>query len=274
MAKRRKGNNGEVMLIPFLDILCSLIGILILIIVVLCVANTQQTNGRTVEEADNARKFDELSRQQKSLATESQRMNTKVAELETLETDAIAKQTRLTELKIRLNLVGDDATANKAQAARIQKQIEDLLLQVEALARQMPPIQHDIEELKKQLAFRNKKPDDKPVPVVIQSSGTGLGGQKKLCFVETSNGTITLRKDRTDKRNIATGSLVSDKTYNDFLAQVKSTPDTMLIFLIRPDGAASYDLAAGLAQSKYGLLTGKLPIPGAGEVDLNAFYKN
>jgi hypothetical protein len=30
MAKRRKGNHEEVMLIPFLDILCSLIGILVL----------------------------------------------------------------------------------------------------------------------------------------------------------------------------------------------------------------------------------------------------
>ena len=274
MAKRRKGNQGEVMLIPFLDILCSLIGILILIIVVLCVANTQQSNGRTAEEAAHARKFDELSKQRKPVELESQRLNDKLAELKARESAAIEKQTRLTELKKRLDLTGEEATVNKAEAARIQKQVEDLVLQVEALARQMPPIQKEIEELKKQLAMRNKKPDDKPVPVVVQPSGTGLGGQKKLFFVETSNGTITLRKDRTDKQNIGTGSLVSDKTYNDFLAQVKSTPNAMLIFLIRPDGNASYDLAAGLAQSKYQLLTGKLPIPGAGEVDLNSFYKN
>ena len=274
MAKRRKGNQDEVMLIPFLDILCSLIGILVLIIVVLCVTNTQQKNGRTAEEAANARKFDELSSQRKQVDLESHKLAIKLAELKARESAAIEKQTRLTELKKRLDLTGEEAAANKTEAARIQKQIEDLVLRIEALARQMPPIQKEIEELTKQLAIRNKKPDDKPVPVIIQSSGSGLGGQKKLFFVETTNGSISLRKNRTDKQNIGTGSLLADKTYNDFLAQVKATPDAMLIFLIRQDGNASYDLAAGMAQSKYQLITGKLPIPGAGEVDLGSFYKN
>lgn len=262
------------MLIPFLDILCSLIGILILIIVVLCVANTQQSKGRTPEEVASARKFDELAKQRKAVEAESISLNSKLAELEALQTVSIEKQTRLTELKKRLNLTGEEATANKAEAARIQKQIEDLLLQVEALVRQMPPLQQEIEELKKQLAIRNKKPDDKPLPVVIQPAGTGQGGQKKLFFVETSNGTITLRKGLTDKQNVGIGSLVTEQSYNDFLSQVKGTPNAMLIFLIRQDGSASYDLAASLAQSKYQLLTGKLPIPGAGEVDLRMFYKN
>lgn len=272
--KRRKGKHEEVMLIPFLDILCSLIGILILIIVVLCVANTQQSKGRTPEEVATARKFDELSKQRKSVEAESIRLNSKIAELEALQTDSIGKQKRLTELKKRLNLTGGEAETNKAEAAKIQKQIEDLLLQIGVLVRQMPPVQKEIEELKKQLAMLNKKPDEKPVPVVIQPSGGGLGGQKKLFFVETSNGTITLRKGLTGRQNIGTGALVSDKTYNDFLSQVKRTPNAMLIFLIRQDGAASYNLAAGWAQSKYELLTGKLPMPGAGEVDLGLFYNN
>lgn len=274
MAKRRKGNHEEVMLIPFLDILCSLIGILVLIIVVLCVANTQQTNGRTPEEEAAARKFAELSLQRKSVEVDSISLNSKIAELEALKTDSIEKQTRLTELKRRLDLTGEEASVNKTEAAKVQKQLEDLLPQIEALVRQMPTIQKEIEELSKQLAIRNKKPDEKPVPVVIQPSGTGQGAQKKLFFVETSNGAVTLRKGLTDKQNIGTGTLVTDQGYNEFLALVKNTPNAMLIFLIRPDGAASYDLAAGFAQRKYEILTGKLPVPGAGEVDLRMFYKN
>ena len=84
MAKRRKGNHEEVMLIPFLDILCSLIGILVLIIVVLCVANTQQTNGRTPEEEATARKFAELSRQRKSIEKERSEVAAKLAKLDLL----------------------------------------------------------------------------------------------------------------------------------------------------------------------------------------------
>jgi len=272
--KRRKGKHEEVMLIPFLDILCSLIGILILIIVVLGVANTQQTNGRKPEEVAIAQKYAGLSKELKSVELEKHFLDTKITKLEGQEKESVDKQTRLTELKKRLNLTGEEAAANKTRAARIQKQVEDLMLQIDVLGRQMPSIQQQLEELKKDLANRNKNPDDKPVPVVIQPSGTGLGGQKKLFFVETSNGTITLRKGLMDKQNIGTGALVTDQSYNDFLSLVKSTPNAMVIFLIRPDGHASYNLAAGLAQSKFEILTGKLPIPTAGEVDLNMFFKN
>ena len=272
--KRRKGKHEEVMLIPFLDILCSLIGILILIIVVLGVANTQQTNGRNPEEVAIAQKYAGISKQLKSVELEKKALDSKITKLEAQQKEAVEKQTRLTELKKRLNLTGEEAAANKAQAAKIQKQIEDLLLQIGSLVIQIPPIEKEIEELKSRLALLKKKPDEKPLPVVIQPSGTGQGSQRKLFFVETSNNSITLRKDRVAKQNIGTGALVTDKSYNDFLADVKKTPNAMLIFLIRQDGSASYNLAAGLAQSKYGLVIGKLPVPTAGEVDLGMFFKN
>ena len=54
MAKRRHAAKDEILLVPFLDILCSLIGVLILIIVVLCVSQTQQTEGRTEEDVQMA----------------------------------------------------------------------------------------------------------------------------------------------------------------------------------------------------------------------------
>ena len=119
-----------------------------------------------------------------------------------------------------------------------------------------------------------RKPDNKPPPIVIQPSGGGQGGQKKLFFVEASNGAISLRKGRSEKQNAGAASLMTDKTFNDFLSHIKSTPNSLLIFLIRQDGSASYNIAAGWAQSHYGLSTGKLPIPSSGEVDLSLFEKS
>jgi len=273
MAKRRKGNHDEVMLIPFLDILCSLIGILVLIIVVLCVANTQQTQGRPPEEVARAHKFVALTKMRKSLEKERAEASAKLTKLEAQEAATAEKTTRLTELRKRLSLSGAEATANKTKAAQIQKQIEDIMLQIGSLVRQMPPLRKEIEEIKKQLALLQRKPDNKPLPVIIQPSGSGQGGNKKLFFVETSNGAITLRKGRSEKENVGAENLTSNKTYNDFLSRIKSTPNSMLIFLIRQDGKGSYDAAAGWAQSQYGLNTGKLPIPGGGEVDLSLFEK-
>ncbi len=273
MAKRRKGNHEEVMLIPFLDILCSLIGILVLIIVVLCVANTRQTQGRTPDEVARAGKFASLTKELKSLDKQIKDLESMKSKLESQQAEADKKQTRLTELRKRLNISGDEATSNKVEAAKIQKQVEDLVLQIQSLVSQMPPIQKEIAALKQQLALLKKKPDNKPLPVIIKPSGSGMSGQRKLFFVEASNGAITLRKGRTEKQNIGLANLAADKNYNDFLAKIKSTPNSMLVFLIRQDGGSSYNVAAGLAQSNYEILTGKLPIPEAGEIDLGLFEK-
>ena len=76
MAKRRHGAKDEILLVPFLDILCSLIGVLVLIIVVLCVSQTQQTEGRTPEEIQ--------------MAQEHKRMKAELIEREKL--DAVLKE--------------------------------------------------------------------------------------------------------------------------------------------------------------------------------------
>ncbi|MFN7564653.1 MAG: hypothetical protein ACK5TH_22965, partial [Prosthecobacter sp.] len=61
MAKRRPAAKDEILLIPFLDILCSLIGVLVLIIVFLAVSQTTQTEGRTQEEVDRAIQYKSLN---------------------------------------------------------------------------------------------------------------------------------------------------------------------------------------------------------------------
>ena len=273
MAKRRKANRDEVMMIPFLDILCALIGVLILIIVVLCVAQTRQSNGRTPEEESLARKFAELTQMLKTAEQESAPLKTRLAELTATQAEARAREARLTELRKHLEMSGAEAKTNKEQATVLQKQVENQVSQIEAIIRQVTPMAKEIEALKKELELRKKKPDDKPLPVLVQPSGSGFGGNRKLFFVETSNAAITVRKGRTEKQNVGQDSVMSDGNYNQFLNQVKATPNAMLIFLVRADGWASYNAAAGWAENHYGLVTGKLPIPGAGEVDLRLFEK-
>ena len=273
MAKRRKANRDEVMMIPFLDILCALIGVLILIIVVLCVAQTRQSNGRTPEEESLARKFAELTQMLKTAEQESAPLKTRLAELTATQAEARAREARLTELRKHLEMSGAEAKTNKEQATALQKQVENQVSQIEAIIRQVTPMAKEIEALKKELELRKKKPDGKPLPVLVKPSGSGFGGNRKLFFVETSNAAIAVRKGRTEKQNVGQDSVMSDGNYNQFLNQVKATPNAMLIFLVRADGWASYNAAAGWAENHYGLVTGKLPIPGAGEVDLSLFEK-
>jgi hypothetical protein len=178
MAKRRKANRDEVMMIPFLDILCALIGVLILIIVVLCVAQTRQSNGRTPEEESLARKFAELTQMLKTAEQESAPLKTRLAELTATQAEARAREARLTELRKHLEMSGAEAKTNKEQATVLQKQVENQVSQIEAIIRQVTPMAKEIEALKKELELRKKKPDDKPLPVLVQPSGSGFGGNR------------------------------------------------------------------------------------------------
>lgn len=122
---------------------------------VLCVANTQQSSGRTPEEEAAARRIRRTFPSAEIDRKGTQRGGGQARNAGARQTEAEEKKTRLTELRKRLNLTGAEATANKTKAAQIQKQIEDLMLQIEALVKQMPPIRKEIEELKKQLALLN-----------------------------------------------------------------------------------------------------------------------
>ena len=280
MAKPRQGKHDEIMLIPFLDILCSLIGVLILVIVVLCAAQMQRVKGRTKEDVQTAQRYQTLQLQIKAEAQAAVELRKKVAELERLQQERdvklkaqAEKQQKLVELRKRLELSASSARDNKQKAAALQKQVEDLLAQLAALAKSMPPVQAEIDKFKKQLAERQKKPEDKPAVMIVRGSGSGAKHGQRLFFVEAGGGSITIHDDKKELKRIPYGSIGVDKEFNDFLQTVKNTGNSALIFLIRKDGWGVYNRAAGWAEQGFSLNTSKLPIPGDGPVDLSVFGK-
>ena len=50
-------------------------------------------------------------------------------------------------------------------------------------------------------------------------------------------------------------------------------PRSLVLFLMRKDGLGSYNRAAGWAESKFNVRTGKVPLVGQGEVDLSRFQQ-
>jgi small-conductance mechanosensitive channel len=284
MAKKQHGKHDEVMLIPFLDILCSLIGILILIIVVVCVAQTQKVRGRTKEDLQLAQQHQSLLARQREQEKAAAALKAKVAEAEKrllersaegrkLQQELLAKQQKLVELRKRLALSAEAEKTNKERATQLQKVLEDLLAQIATLARELPVQQAELEKLKKLLAERQKKPDEKPPAVVVRPSGSGAGAGRNMFFVEAAGSGIVIHKSKTERVRVAQASVGEDRDYNAFLQSVKDRGNAALIFLIRKDGWWTYQRAAGWAEQGFGLNTGKLPIPGDGTVDLGLFEK-
>lgn len=263
------------MLIPFLDILCSLIGVLVLIIVVLCVAQTQRINGRTPEELERAQDYLKLKKQKVELAALNKDLTPKLAEREKLKTETTEKEEAAAKLRKLLDTSNADREKNQQASEKLMKELDDLLLELGGLKTQESPLQKQIAELKAEIQKR-QPPAQKGPPIQVQPGGSGLAKGSKVFFVEASGGKLTFYWDEKTKGLVSANPdvIAADAPFNTFLKNVQSVPQSKIIFLLRDDGMGAYNLGAGWAQATYNYRVdqiGKLPLPGRGEIDLRMF---
>lgn len=274
MLKRRHRVSDEIMLIPFLDILCSLIGVLILIIVVLCVAQTQKISGRTPEEIERAGDALKLRKQQK----ENSRINALLAEkvplLETLRAQAAEKEQQIAKIRKLLATSAADREREKELNQNMTKELDNLLVELSGFEKQEPTLNSEIAALLEEL--KKRQIAQAGPPVIVQPGGTGLAKGTKVFFVEGTGTQLTFYWDEKTKGVVSAvpETIATDVAFNSYLKAVLTVPQSKIVFLLRDDGMGAYYNAAGWAQGTYGYKTeqiGKLPIPGHGEIDLRMF---
>jgi biopolymer transport protein ExbD len=276
MAKRRHKGNDEILLIPFLDILCSLIGVLILIIVVLCVAQSQQTNGRTPEEIADAQKYQELLKQEKEQDKTESALKEKLAKLEELRKQAEEKEQKLAKLRKLLDSSADIRKNNAELSQNLLKELDNLLVENGGYTSQIAALKKEIDKLYAELKTRQAPTQKVLPPVIVKPGGSGLAKGSKLFFVEASAGKLTFYWDQKQKSVTSSSPdvIATDEGFNAYLKAVSAVPQSKIIFLLRDDGMAAYNNGAGWAQATYAFRVeqlGKLPIPGRGEIDLGMF---
>lgn len=295
MARRQK-KKQEISLFPFLDILACVIGNLILIITAV-----------VLESVDTDKLADLFQNEAIQKQTEEN-----LATIRGLEE-------RLAKLK--QDSISNDSRVQKAQqqlveAERLQREAQGRLLDVPPPP--PPPDDEDTAELKKRnleiqeilaemkrieskIADKKKKPDQS---ISILYSKVGGGGARRPFFVEVTKNGITLLPNDLDFKNlfknekpikIPAAKIASDKSFEKLLNYVKdqkakSGPlrrrrDTIITFLIRPDGVSTYNTAKNVVnqfESKHERelaiiplnngdyivesLSGKAPLPGEGEI--------
>ena len=275
MAKRRHAAKDEILLVPFLDILCSLIGVLILIIVVLCVSQTQQTEGRTEEEIQQAQAAKRMRKEIVEVKAQEIVLKEKLATLDELQKQIDEKQQRYIKLYKLLSTSKDIQEANLKISQKMQKELDGLLLEIEGMKKQQLESKKEIATLMAELKKREVPPDKKIPPVVVQTSGSGMDAETKVYFIEASAGALKiLGAWGEDYRFSATAEVVvADVAYNHFLTEVAKNPKSLVLFLIRDDGQGAFNNGAGRADNEYKVRVGKLPIPGRGVLDLAMFEK-
>jgi len=275
MAKRRHAAKDEILLVPFLDILCSLIGVLILIIVVLCISQTQQTEGRTEEEIQQAQAAKRMRKEIVEVKAQEVVLKEKLATLDELQKQIDEKQQRYIKLYKLLSTSKDIQEANLKISQKMQKELDGLLLEIEGMKKQQFDSKKEIALLMAELKKREVPPDKKVPPVIVQPSGSGMAPDTKVYFVEASAGALKiLGAWGEDYRLSATAEVVvADVAYNHFLTEVAKNPKSLVLFLIRDDGQGAFNNGAGRADNEYKVRVGKLPIPGRGVLDLAMFEK-
>ncbi len=276
MAKRRHAAKDEILLVPFLDILCSLIGVLVLIIVVLCVSMTEQTDGRPeaeVEMAQEAKKLRKIIEEQKKAEIIIQE---KIATLDEIKRQLEEKQQRFIKLRKLRDTSKDIIESNQKLSQQMQKELDDLLVEIDGLVIQQTESQKAIAALQAELKERQVPPDKKIPPVVVQPGGSSIAEGTSVFFIEASAGALKVLGawGAEDYRLSATAEVVvADAAYNHFLTEAAKLPKALLLFLVREDGAAAFNNGAGRAEGDYKLRVSKLPVPGRGVLDLKMFEK-
>jgi hypothetical protein len=277
MAQRRESSGSEVSLFPFLSILACLIGALVLIIVVLVIAQAGKAEGRTPEEIKMAQEYQRMLKEIEERKKLDVVLKEKLAELEKLKSEVEDRQQRYLKLRKLLDSSKEVQQQNQQIATTLQKQLDDLLTEIDGLKAQQEESKKLIAELMAEIKKRQVPEDKKIPPVVVQPSGSGMPETTKVYFVECSTGALKILNGwgEGDYRLSATAEVVvADPVYNHFLTEVAKDKNSLILYLIRDDGQGAFNNGAGRAEADYKIRVGKLPIPGRGQLDLALFDKH
>lgn len=277
MAQRRKSSEGEVSLFPFLSILACLIGALVLIISALVAAQAGKAEGRTQEEIQMAQDYQRMIKEIEERKKMDVVLKEKLAELKKVQDDLDEKQQRFLKLRKLLDSSKEVQAQNKEIATSLQKELDDLLTEIDGLKKQQDESKKIIAELMAEIKKREVPPDKKIPPVVVQPSGSGMPEKTKVYFVECATGALKIL-DPWGAGDIRLGAaaeiVVANPEYNHFLTEVAKDSNSLILYLIRDDGQGAFNNGAGRAEGDYKIRIGKLPIPGRGQLDLALFEKH
>lgn len=298
MARRQK-KKQEISLFPFLDILACVIGNLILIITAV-----------VLESVDTDKLADLFQNEaiQKQTEENLEAIRGLEERLEKLKQDSSSSDSRVQKAQQQL-----------VEAERAQREAKGRLLNVPPPP--PPPDDEDTSELKKRnleiqeiiaemkrieskIADKKKKPDQ---TISILYANKGRGGVRRPFFVEVKKDNLVLLPNELDYKNlfetekpikVPVAKMAGDKSFKKLLDYVlthlgktgllRRRRDTIITFLVRPEGVNSYRVAKKVVDQYektnekrlvvgilpngapvLDALSGKAPLPGEGEILLD-----
>lgn len=258
--------DDSVSLFPFLDIMASLIGILVLLIT----AATLAQISKDVEDTSDAQAAAKAQARIVQYRAIRKRLTAETREEERLQElveQAEAARQQLEQLQAEAKRLEAERTAARELSEKmppLQAEAERLQKLIEEAEPKLKELQQRLAELRTQLANRKEAGSSE-----IQILPSGSGYDLVPTFVECSANSVVLH-DRPEPLRIPTGQLAASEPFAKLLDNVKSQAKGTVVFLVRPDGASTYQTARNIARRQY-VTNGKLAVAGQGKLDLSMF---
>ncbi len=260
MARRRRNDALAVSLFPFLSVLACVIGTLTLLLAALAIGSV---TGPSLESVEMAERFQALQRSMMADSEELDRILEQLSEVEERHRIKESLRARLTGL----GLASDIDLEELDGIVRLSKEQKKLRDQRRSLEREDARQRASI--AKAEAKIEGREAERVGAPIVIDPSG--FGREQRPWLVECTSDHLKLHRPQADwTHRIPENEILADAEFKRFLLRIRAIRNGLVIFLIRPDGVPTYDLAARAAD-RQGVRHAKLPLPGAGRLDLKHF---
>jgi hypothetical protein len=265
MARRPRDNDDDVSLFPFLSIIACVIGVLTMMISTLALAQMDTKDVAVIEAHEN------VSREVKNAETQVAGLQSILDEklgpdAARIRAEKAASDKELAELVAEFEKIKKELEEQKKVKVVIPKLDPAQRETVASMQTQLADLTEQLAVLKKDLADRKEASESK---VSILPGGSGVNFNPH--FVECSADSIVLHSMNPPKR-IRAASMVTDKDFLALLGRVANGPNDSMVFLLRSDALGTYYAARKICNDR-NIRNGKLPVVGAGRIDLSGFAK-
>ncbi|MDA1050398.1 MAG: hypothetical protein O3C40_07935 [Planctomycetota bacterium] len=271
MARRPLPEDDDVSLFPFLSVICAIIGVLTLMIAAVTLGQMNQDDVK--EAVENAIAMEHIQKELAAAEDAVEQMSIRLEqEKAKLLDNAGSRQNELVKTRAELEaLIKELADAQKR--VEEQKKIKIVIPEIPPGQRetvadkqaQLAAVKERLAVLQRSLDERQKPPEEAQVSVL--PGGTGLSFTPN--FVECTAATIVLHIEE-PPLTIRSAEIAANEKFVALLVKVANDSSQTIIFLLRSDSLATYQLVKALCD-QHNVRNGKLPAVGSGRLDFQHF---
>lgn len=260
---RRRREGLEVSLFPFLSVLACVIGALTLILASMAVSHV---GGSALEGVRLGERIDRAQAALVEARMELDALEQRLATVEASEADQDRLHERLTGAGLSPEISLDELERLVDERRKASEKAQ-LLAKRDRLEAKLGALETQAQGLRAEVATRADARRD----LAMRIAPAGVGPAYRPYFAECTAGYVEVHTTRSDfSYRVPKEDVLRGTDFQRFLRRIRVLRNVKLVFLIRPDGVETFQLAATTAE-RLEVPYAKLPLPGDGELDFSAF---